>query len=91
VIYSSPDGSQLAKVTIPRANTGMILSPRGIINPGSVGQPRDRDPRAAYGLFDPQRNSWDYRRIHYDIADVQRRMRSAGLPDRHIQRLEIGW
>ena len=85
------DGRQMAKLTIPKANSSFILEPRTIINPGSVGQPRDRDARAAYSLFDPEENRWNYRRIPYDIGAVQDRMIDAGLPDRHIHRLEIGW
>jgi len=64
---------------------------RAIVNPGSVGQPRDRDPRTAYAIFDPERNTWEYRRLFYDIAAVQARMQAVGLPERHIIRLEAGW
>jgi len=56
-----------------------------------VGQPRDRDPRASYLIYDDEEGSWTYRRVSYDIEEVQRRMREAGLPDRHINRLESGW
>jgi len=56
-----------------------------------VGQPRDRDPRAAYALYDTETHIWDYRRVEYDIAAVQNRMRQAKLPERHIIRIESGW
>lgn len=81
----------IADLVIPDPNTTIQLDGRAILNPGSVGQPRDRDPRAAYAIFDPDNNSWNYRRVEYDIAAVQKRMAAAGLPDRHIQRLAAGW
>lgn len=85
------DSQSLAKLTIPKANTSLTLQPRAILNPGSVGQPRDRDPRAAYAIFDPDQLTWEYRRVLYDIAAVQARMRRVGLPERHVLRLDIGW
>ena len=67
------------------------LSPRMILNPGSVGQPRDMDPRAAYALLDMKTRSWEARRAAYDIGDVQLRMLKAGLPERQALRLVAGW
>lgn len=64
---------------------------RLIINPGSVGQPRDSDPRAAYGILDGEALTWEYRRVAYDIATTQERMREHDLPYRLIARLEMGW
>jgi predicted phosphodiesterase len=64
---------------------------RVIINPGSVGQPRDQNPDAAYALLDIETNVWEHRRVPYDVADVQRRMRSFDLPERLVTRLEHGW
>ncbi len=64
---------------------------RQIINPGSVGQPRDSDPRAAYAILDAERQMWEFRRIPYDIKAVQERMRQAAMPDRLVTRLEHGW
>jgi diadenosine tetraphosphatase ApaH/serine/threonine PP2A family protein phosphatase len=68
----------------------VVLRPRVIVNPGSVGQPRDRDPRAAYAIFDTDMHTWEPRRTDYDIAFVQERIREAGLPPRHAQRLAEG-
>ncbi|MCW5875257.1 MAG: metallophosphoesterase family protein [Anaerolineales bacterium] len=76
---------------MPKVNTTITLDPRCIANPGSVGQPRDRDPRAAFAIYDDQQHTWDYQRVEYDIDAVQKRMRSAGLPERHITRLASGW
>jgi predicted phosphodiesterase len=67
------------------------LEPRLMVNPGSVGQPRDRDPRAAYAIYDSANNHWDYRRVVYDVAAVQQRMRAAELPSKHVERLAEGW
>jgi predicted phosphodiesterase len=63
---------------------------RYLINPGSVGQPRDGDPRAAFVLVDPERRAVEYRRIAYDIAAVQERMEQAGLPEPLVLRLAFG-
>jgi predicted phosphodiesterase len=64
---------------------------RLIINPGSVGQPRDSDPRAAYALLDTESMTWEHRRVEYPIVETQERMRQRGLPYRLILRLEYGW
>lgn len=64
---------------------------RQIINPGSVGQPRDANPDAAYALLDVETNVWEHRRIPYNIAETQRRMRKHDLPERLIARLEHGF
>jgi len=89
VLFSLRDRTVYLEVPLP--NTNMRLEKRCIANPGSVGQPRDRDPRAAYVIFDDQTNNWDYRRVEYDVESVQRRMRAAKLPERHIARLSAGW
>ena len=67
------------------------LNNRVILNPGSTGQPRDHDPRAAYAIFDDQRNTWQACRAEYDIKSVQHRIYNAGLPSRHAMRLIQGW
>lgn len=91
VVYSMPDDTRSAHLIVPENFTQTTLVPRTIINPGSVGQPRDRDSRAAYAIFDTNQNTWEFRRVTYDIPAVQERMRNAGLPDRHVQRLAAGW
>jgi len=60
------------------------------VNPGSVGQPRDGDPRAAYAIYDPETRTIEFRRLAYDIEQTQRQMRDAGLPDSLIARLARG-
>ncbi len=64
---------------------------RCIINPGSVGQPRDSDPRAAYALLDLETMTWQHRRVAYPIAETQAQMREIGMPVKLINRLELGW
>jgi diadenosine tetraphosphatase ApaH/serine/threonine PP2A family protein phosphatase len=64
---------------------------RYIVNPGSAGQPRDGDPRAAYALLDDETLTWEFRRVAYDIEETQRRMRAEGFPERLVARLEFGW
>lgn len=60
------------------------------INVGSVGQPRDGDPRSAYALYRPSTREVAFRRIEYDIEAAQGRIRAAGLPDRLAERLAAG-
>ena len=61
-----------------------------LINVGSVGQPRDGDPRAAYGLLDLAKKSIRLRRVPYDIAGAQQRILAAGLPAWLAHRLAKG-
>lgn len=60
------------------------------INVGSVGQPRDGDPRAAYALWEPSSRMLSFRRLEYDVAAAQERIRAAGLPERLAVRLSVG-
>jgi diadenosine tetraphosphatase ApaH/serine/threonine PP2A family protein phosphatase len=62
-----------------------------MINPGSVGQPRDHDPRAAFALLDTETFTWTHRRVAYEVEETQQRMRTVGLPERLIQRLAFGY
>lgn len=89
--YLLSSGQNHASLIIPQPNQVMRVAARSILNPGSVGQPRDRDPRAAYAIYETQNNAWDYRRVPYDISAVQKRMKAHKLPERHVQRLAAGW
>ena len=60
------------------------------INVGSVGQPRDGDPRATYVIYDPKERTVRFRRLEYDIEAAQERIRLAGLPERLAARLAVG-
>ena len=61
-----------------------------VINPGSVGQPRDGDPRAAYAVFDSESDTVTLHRVEYDIAATQKLMEASGLPRWLIERLAMG-
>jgi predicted phosphodiesterase len=61
-----------------------------LVNPGSVGQPRDGDPRAGFAIYDADAGMVSYRRIVYDVAKAQRKIREAGLPPILADRLSLG-
>jgi putative phosphoesterase len=61
-----------------------------VLNPGSVGQPRDRDPRAAYAVVDTDGWEVDLQRVAYDVDAVVEAVEAAGLPTRTAARLERG-
>jgi predicted phosphodiesterase len=61
-----------------------------LINPGSVGQPRDGDPRAAYVLYNPEESFLIYYRLPYDVRKAQDKIRHAGLPPLLAERLAAG-
>jgi len=89
VIYSL--AADTAQAALPRYNEPRPLNGgRQIINPGSIGQPRDQNPEAAYGILDLRRHSFEHRRIAYDIQAVQQRMLDYDLPERLITRLAHG-
>jgi predicted phosphodiesterase len=75
----------------PLPGEQVSLTTRAILNPGSVGQPRDNDPRASFGIFNPGTMTWQIQRVEYDIPAVQARIIAAGLPERHARRLSEGW
>jgi len=63
---------------------------RALVNPGSVGQPRDGDPTAAFLILDPKAGLIEWHRAAYDVAAVQAAMRAAGLPPSLANRLSRG-
>lgn len=75
-----------------RANMPVQLRPYDVlfINPGSVGQPRDEDPRAAYALIDLEAMTLTHRRVQYDFTVTQKLMKQAKFPNRLIRRLRFG-
>jgi predicted phosphodiesterase len=79
----------------PEAGTGLAAvqiepSKRYLLNPGSIGQPRDGDPRGAFAIADLNHKVVEFWRVPYDISAVQKRMKQAGLPEPLIQRLAFG-
>jgi diadenosine tetraphosphatase ApaH/serine/threonine PP2A family protein phosphatase len=67
-----------------------VSSERIMVNPGSIGQPRDGDPRAGCAVFDPDEMTVTFRRIAYDVEETQRQLREEGLPESLIMRLAMG-
>jgi predicted phosphodiesterase len=61
-----------------------------LINPGGVGQPRDGDPRASFGVYDSEKREFTLHRVEYNVAAVQEKMRKVGLPQILIDRLVFG-
>jgi predicted phosphodiesterase len=74
----------------PNATELELSDARWLLNPGSVGQPRDGDPHAAYLLLDLDARRASFRRVAYDIELTQSEMHAAGLPDALIERLTVG-
>lgn len=74
------------------SGAGLYLDPDGayLINPGSVGQPRDNDPRAAYAIFDTDTREVIQRRTDYDYEATRRKIERAGLPEVLGYRLLVG-
>lgn len=81
--YSSPKGKQQLRMALEKTAAYLI-------NPGSVGQPRDGDPRAAFALYDTDAASVTFHRVPYDIERAQKKILLAGLPDRLASRLAEG-
>ena len=81
--YKSAKGKQTVRLEI-KPNT------KYMVNPGSVGQPRDNDPRAAFLLYDVEAGVITFHRVPYNIERAQEKIFSAGLPERLAIRLEEG-
>ncbi|MFA5309593.1 MAG: metallophosphoesterase family protein [Dehalococcoidales bacterium] len=79
-------------VSIPLSETiGLVMKGhRLIINPGAVGQPRDGDPRASYGIYDSEGSMFRLHRVEYNVRATQDKMMQAGLPVSLVTRLEVG-
>jgi diadenosine tetraphosphatase ApaH/serine/threonine PP2A family protein phosphatase len=84
--------SKQCEAITPSLNGPMSLEPgRLIANPGSVGQPRDGDPRASYLILDTEALTIEYRRVEYPIEATQAKMMEHDLPLRLVLRLGYGW
>ncbi len=68
----------------------LATNARYLINPGSIGQPRDGDPRASFAFYDDKEHAVEYWRVPYDVGVTQERMRKAGLPTPLVDRLAAG-
>ena len=83
-----PDGA--AFMSFPQDRAVQLDEEALIVNPGSVGQPRDGDPRASYIVYNDEAQTITHRRVEYDIAATQDKMRRHNLPDYLIDRLSVG-
>lgn len=88
--YYLDSGRTIQRFVAPNDTPLALTEGRYIVNPGSVGQPRDRDPRAAYLWYDPDAGTVTWKRVAYEIAAVQEKIRAAGLPERLATRLTTG-
>jgi diadenosine tetraphosphatase ApaH/serine/threonine PP2A family protein phosphatase len=84
------DGNDVERFSPRDGSTLDLRGRRALVNPGSVGQPRDGDPRASYLVLDTATASIAWHRVAYDIEPVQAAMRAAGLPGFLVSRLSIG-
>ncbi len=93
IVYRQVDG---AIEVLPGLDGEVITlgAGRSLINPGSVGQPRDGLPDASYAILelgdDPNGSTVGFHRVHYEVDRTQRLMRDAGLPARLVERLHYG-
>ncbi|MBN1264783.1 MAG: metallophosphoesterase family protein [Anaerolineales bacterium] len=91
LIFSRKPEEDVA-INIPvLAQQPVTLEPQMILNPGSVGQPRDLDRRASYAILDLAELTWQLHRVEYNFSSVQLRILEAGLPERQALRLSAGW
>lgn len=83
-------GEDVSGSAAPAGTELQLGGVQALLNPGSVGQPRDSDPRAAYLLLDLDAQRASFRRVEYDVKRTQQEMRDAGLPEVLAARLELG-
>jgi len=75
---------------IPEGTDWIEMPASALVNPGSVGQPRDGNPDAAFAVVDLSRPAVRFGRVPYDIATTQAKIRAAGLPEVEAERLALG-
>jgi predicted phosphodiesterase len=90
VYYQDPRGTLYHDQLLHGGAISVEQGFRYIVNPGSVGQPRDRNPQASYGLYDEAQRLIEIRRTSYDISEAQRRMQEVHLPHPLAARLALG-
>lgn len=84
------EGGRIELVRPGRDDTLELRDRPALVNPGSVGQPRDGDPDASYAIVDPEAGTVRWHRVAYDVAAVQVAMRELGLPASLSARLSVG-
>ena len=91
VVYEADEDKYVSARPLNYDAPLQLTSRRCIINPGSVGQPRDANPDAAYALLDTELLTWQHKRTPYPVTKTQALMRENKMPDRLIERLSYGW
>lgn len=76
---------------VPDSTDWITLPNAALVNPGSVGQPRDGNPNAAFAVIDLAQHAVRFERVPYDIPTTQAKIRAAGLPEIEAIRLAFGW
>jgi predicted phosphodiesterase len=91
-IWNQSRVETIARTSVRTDRQVMEIDPQCayLVNPGSVGQPRDGDPRAAYAVYDSDAHMLTYYRAVYDVEAAQKRIREAGLPPILADRLSVG-
>ncbi len=84
------DGAEVSGSVLRDGDALVMEDNRLIINPGSVGQPRDRDPRASYAIFDADEMMLRNYRVTYDVTATQEKMENSDLPDFLVSRIAWG-
>ncbi len=93
LFFTRPDGARRGDTQGAQAGDGAVLgleSGNWLLNPGSVGQPRDSDPRAAWLELDTEEWTARYHRVTYDVATAAETILAAGLPSQLAERLAVG-
>jgi predicted phosphodiesterase len=93
LFFTRPEGARRGDAQGAQAGDGAVLgleSGDWLLNPGSVGQPRDSDPRAAWLELDTEQCTARFHRVSYDVATAAETILAAGLPSQLAERLEIG-
>ena len=88
--FNRPEGEPASGSTRRAGDLLDIGTGEWLLNPGSTGQPRDGDPRAAWMVLDTQAWTAEWRRAEYDLAGAQAAIRAARLPDSLAERLQYG-
>jgi diadenosine tetraphosphatase ApaH/serine/threonine PP2A family protein phosphatase len=89
IVFRAEDRTMEAVAAEPGAPVS-VNAGRLLINPGSVGQPRDGNPAASYAILDTAAEAAEFRRVRYDVDRTQRLMRELDLPSRLVERLSYG-
>ena len=89
-IFKNADGTYDGGHLADGDKLGLSKPEAAVINVGSIGQPRDNDPRASFGIYDTEKNTLQIKKIAYDIDAAQKKIRKAKLPDFFAERLRYG-